>query len=102
MQNIRVLLLLIVMLFYGCLCSQIASFEEYTNGWIGQPVKDLREVILRPTSYASRIGWKETTYDLNNGNWVYVQPDRKGCLIHWEINPRGIIVGYKTEGERCQ
>jgi len=49
-------------------------------------------------SYASRIGWKEKTYQLDNGNWVYVEPDSKNCFIHWEVNPLGIFVGYKLEG----
>ena len=57
----------------------------------------------REGSYASRIGWKETTYPLDNGNWVYVEPagvGGKDCLIHWEVNPQGIIVGARTEGCR--
>lgn len=83
----------------SCL-SQIAPIEERTNSWIGRPIEETRRLILRPESYASRIGWKEQTYKLDNGNWVYVEPDSPGCFIHWEVNPQGIIVGYKLEG-RC-
>lgn len=88
-------------LLLGCLRSQIVSLEEYTAGWIGHPVNELRTIVLQPTSYASRTGWKETTYKLGDGYWIYVEPEKKGCIIHWKIDPNGIIVGYKTEGERC-
>jgi hypothetical protein len=80
--------------------SQIAPIEDRTNSWIGRPIEEIRRPILRPESYASRIGWKEKTYKLDSGNWVYVEPDSPGCFIHWEVNPQGIIVGYKLEG-RC-
>jgi len=63
------------------------------------PIEETKKLILRLESYASRIGWKEKTYQLNNGNWVYVEPDSKNCFIHWEVNPQGIIVGYKLEGK---
>ena len=91
---------MLVFLLQGCL-SQIASFEESTNKWIGRPLSDLKEVLARPTSYVSRTGWKEKTYRLDNGNLAYVEPDGRDCFIHWEVNPEGIIIGYKTEGKRC-
>ena len=69
---------------------------------MGRPVAELQEIISSPTSHASKIEWKETTYQLNNGNWVYVTPDVKDCFIHWEINPDGIIVGYRLEDEGCK
>jgi hypothetical protein len=81
----------------ACL-SQIAPIEDRTKSWIGRPIEEIRRPILRPESYASRIGWKEKTYQLDNGNWVYVEPDSKNCFIYWEVNPQGTIVGYKLEG----
>ncbi len=92
------LILFSVLLFHGCL-SQIMSTKERTKAWMGQPIDKLRTAVLRPESYASRIGWKEKTYKLDNGNWVYVEPDSPGCFIHWEVNPQGIIVGYRLEGK---
>ena len=74
----------------GCV-SQIMSLREYTKAWVGQPIE----------RKAASIGWKETTYSLDNGNRVYVEPDRKDCFIHWEVNPEGIIVGSRTEGKGC-
>ena len=82
----------------GCL-SQIVSTREHANSWIGRPVGQLRTVVLRPESYASGIGWKEKTYHLDNGNWVYVEPDSPGCFIDFEVDPQGTIVGYKFEGK---
>ncbi|MEQ6342581.1 MAG: hypothetical protein M3A44_13290 [Gammaproteobacteria bacterium] len=85
---------------FGCM-SQIRPFTEYVNGVVGQPINSYIEAGARPGSYASRIGWKDRRYKLENGNWVYVAPEREGCIIHWEVNPQGIIVGYRTEGNRC-
>ena len=64
----------------------------------------------REGSYASRTGWKETTYPLDNGNWVYVTPagvfgkafGGGDCFIHYEVNPQGIIVNARTEGKGCR
>ena len=81
----------------GCL-RQIPNIMEYTNYWVERPVYQMKELVSRRESYASRIGCKEKTYTLENGNWVYVEPDSPGCFIPWEVNPNGIIVGYKLEG----
>lgn len=95
---IQVLAILLVL--FGCM-SQIRPFPEYANGWIGKSIDRLIIATRRPGSFASRIGWKEKQYKLENSNWVYVSPEREGCIVHWEVNPEGIIVGYRTEGERC-
>lgn len=84
----------------GCL-SQISPFKTAADSWIGRPIQEIREINERLGSYANRIKWKEKTYNLENGNWVYVEPDRQDCLVHWEVNREGIIVGYTTEGEGC-
>lgn len=94
----KLLILFAVLFVVGCL-TPIVSIEDYTKNWIGRPIEETKKLILRLESYASRIGWKEKTYQLNNGNWVYVEPDSKNCFIHWEVNPQGIIVGYKLEGK---
>lgn len=91
---------LVMLLSQGCL-SQIVSTDEYTNSMIGVHIEKLKEAIAMPGSYPSRIGWQEKTYKLDNGNWIYIEPVRPDCFIHWEVNPEGIIIGYKTEGKRC-
>jgi hypothetical protein len=55
-----------------------------------------------PESYASRIGWKTRTYELPNGNWVHVAPDRKDCEVHFEVDKAGIVVAYQLVGEGCR
>ena len=90
----------IILLLAGCV-SQIASIDTYRNGWLGRPLSDLRKTILRSTSHASSIGWKETMYELENGNLIYVTPDRKDCFIHWEVDSQGIIVNSKLKGMEC-
>ena len=99
-------LLLVVCLLGLCGCaSQIVSLREYTKNWIGHPIDELKEAVSRPNiwdAYKAKIGWKETTYHLENGNWVWVEVDSKNCFIHWEVNPQGIVVGAHTEGNGCR
>lgn len=98
MKMIRFLIIFMIVSINGCL-RQIPNIKEYTDHWMGRPIEEKKKPTLRKESYASRIGWKEKTYKLENGNWVYVEPDSKNCVIHWEVDPKGIIVGYKFEGK---
>ena len=93
-------ILLLVFLFGGCLYN-IPTIQEYTKHWIGRPIEDMRRIVYHKESYASQIGWQEKTYKLDNGNWMYVEPDKKDCFIHWEVDQQGIIVGYRLEGNSC-
>lgn len=93
-------LLIFILSFFGCL-SQIVSLEQGIKGTVGRPLSELKKMITMPESYASRIGWKEKTYVLDNGNVVYVEPVRPDCFIHWEVNSEGIIIRYRTEGKGC-
>lgn len=81
----------------GCV-SQIRPFKQYADEWVGEPIDRLTK---RKNSYASSTGWQDRNYKLDNGSWVYVSPEREGCIVHWEVSPVGIIVGYRTEGSRC-
>ncbi len=98
--QIYTILVLLIVALNGCM-SQIGSPEEYGNVWVGRPIEELKAIGSRPSSYRARTGWKEVTYQLDTGNWVYVTPLSKRCLMHWEVNPKGIIVGYRIEGTRC-
>ncbi len=90
-----------MMLGSAACVSQIISVGEYTNLMIGQPVDDLKERMNRPNSYASRIGWKERVVQLPDDKFIFTQPIRKDCLIHWEINRERLIVSYRAEGKSC-
>lgn len=84
----------------GCV-SQIRPFKQYADEWVGEPITRLAAAKNRSGSYASRSGWQDNNYKLDNGNWVYVSPEKEDCIVHWEVNPSGVIVGYRTEGNRC-
>lgn len=68
---------------------------------IGKPVAKVIALDQRPDSYASDIGWTEKRYELGDGNWVYVSPGAPQCEIHFEVNPQGIVVGFRLLGSRC-
>ena len=82
-------------------CNRIPTFEHWSKGLIGIKIEVLKETINRKGSYASQIGWKERTYTLENGNWVYVFPVFEDCLVHAEVNPEGIVINFWTEGQHC-
>jgi hypothetical protein len=96
-KSLLVVSLLSILVLNGCL-HNIGTIGEYTQSWIGRPIEEMKKLVKDSHSYGSRTGWKEKTYNLDNGNWVYVEPDSKNCFIHWEVNPQGTIVGYKLEG----
>lgn len=82
-------------------CGHIPPLENWAKSGIGRNIDEIRATHARPSSYASQIGWKEKAYDLPNGNWVFVSPEPR-CLIHWEVNMQGVIVGYRFEGQGCK
>ena len=92
--------LLFFMVFLNGCASQIDA-DKYSSEWIARPLSELKQEMNRPDSYASKSGWKETTYSLANGNYVYIEPIGDDCLVHWEINSGGIIIGYKAKGNGC-
>lgn|SRR5208283_3241812 len=91
--------LLFMVLLNGC-ATQI-SVEDHSREWVARPLSELKQEMNRPDSYASKSGWKETTYPLANGNYVYVEPLREGCSVHWEVNSKDIIIGYDAKGNDC-
>jgi len=92
--------ILFFMVFLNGCASQIAV-DEHGSEWTARPVSELKQEMNSPDSYASKIGWKETTYSLANGNYVYVEPIEENCFMHWEINSGGIIIGYQAKGDGC-
>ena len=85
----------------GC-NSQIPTLREWADQGIGQPITNLEAIDAQPESYASRIGWQTKRYELPNGNWVYVHPDRKDCEVHYEVDKAGIAVAYQLVGKGCR
>ncbi len=93
-------LLLYIILLTGC-ASQMSS-ENLGRVWIARPLSELKEEMKSPDSYASKVGWQETTYPLADGNYVFVEPLSVDCFVHWEVNRSGIIIGYKAKGKGCK
>jgi hypothetical protein len=84
-----------------CGCASQMAVDDHSTEWIARPLSELKQEMQRPDSYASKKGWKETTYPLANGNYVYVEPIGDDCFMHWEINSGGIIIGYQAKGNGC-
>lgn len=84
-------------------CPTIRSPSDYASGWIGSPMERYLVVVDRdhardPKKEPSREDLMRTRYTTANGNTIYVSPEHfKRCNIHWEVNPAGIIVGYRFE-----
>lgn len=95
-------LMLLTLGLGACGLSQIPSLKEYGDSAIGLNISVVRKLTEGPNSYAARIGWQEKTYPLPNGHWVYVEPDRPHCEIHYEVNGEDIIVGYTPVGSGCR
>ncbi len=93
--------LVLFMVFLNGCASQIDA-DLYSNEWIARPLSELKQDMRRPDSYASKQGWKETTYSLANGNYVFVEPIAEDCFVDWEINSGGIIIGYQSRGKGCK
>lgn len=88
------------LLLWGCV-NYIPTFKEWSSGLIGAPIRPLVEATQREGSFASRMGWEDRRYTLANGNWVYVFPAGRDCIVHAEVGGDDIIVNYWTEG-RCR
>ena len=93
-------LLLSLVFLYGC--ASHLNLAEHRQEWITRPLSELKQTMSRPDSYASKIGWKETTYQLANKNYVFVEPMSADCSVHWEVNPEDIIVGFRAKGSGCE
>jgi len=89
-----------IVFLYGC-TSQI-YVKDHANEWISRPISELKQAMKSPDSYASKIGWKETTYQLVNGNSVYVEPLSENCFFHWETSSGGTIIRYRAVGSGCE
>lgn len=94
-------LLLLTSGLAACSASQIPDLKDYAGSAIGQNISVVRDVVRRPDSRATTVGWQEKTYTLANGHWVYVEPDRENCEIHYEVDGEDTIVGYTLIGTGC-
>ena len=93
--------IVILGLLGGCSTPGLPPFKDYTAQLIGTPLVDLKVADAQPESYVSRSGAEPRTYLQENGDSVYVSPVREDCLVYWQVDPQGMIIGYRSEGTRC-
>ena len=48
-------------------CASPIYVNEHAKNWIARPLSELKQAMKSPDSYASKSGWKETTYPLAMG-----------------------------------
>ena len=94
-------LLPLTLVLAGCAASQIPPIDTYANTFVGRNVAVLRDLVRRPDERSRTVGFQERTYSLANGHWVYVEPDRRNCEIHYEVDGEDIIVGWTAVGSGC-
>lgn len=84
-------------------CPTISSPNDFGSGWVGTPIERYLAAVdagsaRDPNNVPSREDVLKRGYVLKNGNIAYPFPvNFKRCNIHWEVNPAGIIVGYRYE-----
>ena len=75
-------------------CAVFVSWEEVSRSWVGQPIEKFAKLNGQADSIVSLGGGEtEHTYSLPKVG--------TGCVQRWQVDGRGIIVGYKSEG-RCR
>lgn len=99
-------IVLIVLVFNGCIVNGIPKMEDYANGWIGTNIDFYIEAGKYPSGSSYVRKWKKDKinkdYYLKNGNLIHVYPEREGCIIHWEVDKNtNKIINYKFSGDKC-
>ena len=100
MAGLRVVLLIGIGLISGC--PTVRSPSEFGSDALGHPIERTLESLDRNHARfpgdPSRDEVLKARYTLANGNTVYPIPiGFRRCKVHWEVNPAGIIVGYRYE-----
>jgi len=95
-----------ILLLQGCKMSGTDSDKENAETMLEEGYyKDLLYFRTRRSGSSCVEKWRHSdivTYDLPNGNFVYVDRLLCDCLMHWEIDRKTKkIVAYTTEGKTC-
>ncbi|VBB46359.1 hypothetical protein TRIP_B40248 [uncultured Desulfatiglans sp.] len=91
-----IFLFFLIIFIMGC-CISIMPIKQWADIAVGKSIYDL---IALATPYEKKVGWRE--YSIPNGNRVFVQPMRKNCEIHWEVDKDGFILRYTFHGSGCK
>jgi len=76
------------------------SQREWAKSAVGSPVDGLFSLASQPDSYAYQHGGVIMQRELGNGHSVYLYPMIE-CNALFEVDGRGIIVGFRMEAENC-
>lgn len=72
-------------------CPSIPRVNNWAREAVGSPIS----LAIHLDEESGDVGY---WYDLPNGNRTYVTKAWKSCEVHFEVNPSGIIVGYRLTG----
>lgn len=85
----------------GCF-NLVATPESMAEQMIGKPVSYLYDLVAeQPESKVARRGGIRKQGQMPNGNWVYIEPIEAYCDIYYEVDPNGIVLGFRAVGENC-
>ena len=104
-QNVSLMIMTCMLLLTGCATeNRFIQYCEHAIGTEYQPRRDLLvDTINNPRSANYSIEWNPEYSMLSNGNKEYEHPVLGGdCIVFWEVDPAGIIVGYRYKGEYCK
>lgn len=106
MKNIIFVAIVLILMMQGCKMSGTNSDKE--NGEIMLEegyYKDLLDFRNGRSGSSCVNTWNHAdivTYNLSNGNFVYVETLMCGCRMHWEIDRKTKkVLAYTTEGKTC-
>ena len=85
----------------GCF-NLVATPESWAMPMIGRPISYLYALVAEdPESNIAKRGGIRKQGPLTNGNWMHVYPLEAYCDIYFEVDPNGIVVGFRAVGENC-
>lgn len=92
----RNVLILFSILFAGCV-SQVVPVHDYATAKIGAHVDEIKNMEKYGASYQD-WGWRNKMQTSSDGKLEYVTMASKSCWVYWELDDKGVIVNYRTEG----
>lgn len=85
----------------GCF-NPVATPESWAEPMLGRPIQYLYDLVAGdPESDVAKRGGIKKEGPLDNGNWIHIYPIDAYCDIHFETDPQGIVVAFRTVGENC-
>ena len=98
--------LVMILIVQGCRMGGTTSPKVNSETMVKEGYyKDLLYFRTRRSGSSCVNSWNHSdivTYNLSNGNFVYVESAMCGCFMHWEIDRKTKkVLAYTTEGKTC-